>query len=181
MSPFPVRVDFFATRDDLVAGLEIVESTFELKYVLEGMFESPSPSLYNSAFMVDDLGIAQFVDRNHEKSYLVIDAKADVCVRTVPQANGAIRYCVDLKGNPTGCTFRPGGRYKEQCIIDGYIGTATGNPDSINLSRFLAREVCRGFKKVQSYYVGAEALRLLGEGVRLTPSFRSSSEFDLRL
>jgi hypothetical protein len=84
---------------------------------------------------IPDLGITRHGDTNHEKSYLVADSAVEVKVRAIPQRRGGVLYTVDLELNPTAFAFHPGGRFGDQCVISGFVGTATGNPTSIALCK----------------------------------------------
>jgi hypothetical protein len=160
--------DIFATRADLIPGLESIESKHNLQYVLFGMFKSSTIAPIFSALEIEDLGIAHHGDCNHEKSYIVADAATEIKLEKVHQRNGGVLYSVGLVVNPAAFVFRPGGMFEDRCLIGGHIGTATGDPTSIALWRAFVREVIRGFTRIHSYYIGPEALRLLDEGMRLT-------------
>ncbi len=176
-----MRLDFFATGSDLLPAVEAFEANNAVQYLLQGMFDEALTEQCHSAASIPNLGIAAFGHRDAEKTYLVIDRTALATFREVPQRRGQSRYSLDLMTNPTGFSFRPSGMFTGQFVIDGYIGTATGNPVSSELCKALAREIRKRFTKIRDYYVGPEALRLMEGGWRLTFSTQTPKEFDLKL
>lgn len=175
-----MRLDFFAAGSDLLPAVEAFEANHAVHYLLQGMFDAAATDQYLSAASIPNLGMAAFGHRGVEKTYLVIDRNTQATFREVPQRRGAARHSLDLMTNPTGFSFQPSGAFAGQFVIDGYIGTATGNPASGDLCKALAREIRKRFTKIHDYYVGPEALRLMESGWRLTFSTQTPVEFDLR-
>src|SRR5262249_54237335 len=104
-----IQIDFFATRADLVPGLQRIESEHRLQYVLSGMFECSTPQRFSSALAIDDLGVAQYGHYIGEKAYLVADAELAIAAVGIPQTNGGVLYEIDLRTNPAAFIFAPGG------------------------------------------------------------------------
>jgi hypothetical protein len=105
---------------------------------------------------------------------------ADFQVRRVAQADGGTRYAVDQLHNPTSIVFQPGGAFGDGYLLCGHIGTASNNPDALQLFRDFHRSVTREFRKHRDYFVGSEAFKLAQEGVRLiTMHVDEAKEFDL--
>jgi hypothetical protein len=177
----PIHHEFFATRGDLLRGALRLESDVKVQYVLMGMFPSPTPTRYSSAAEFEDLGVARHGDYNSEPRYMVLDADAEIRVREEPQKAGGLLYAIDLKSNPAGFLFQPGGRYADRTIIRGAVGTATGDPTSVAACRRFWRELRRGFLAVHRFFVGPEAYQLLEAGGRLTPSVQCPPDLDLRI
>jgi hypothetical protein len=143
------------------------------------MFSSPQPTIYFSALDIPDLGIARY--GQGEDDYLVTEAGMEITVEEVPQEKGGVLYDIGLMENPTAFAFQPAGQFGERTIILGSVETATGDPTSIASCKWFWRELGKGFKRVNRYYVGPEAYRLLEQGWRLTEATQCPPEFDLRI
>ena len=76
----------------------------------------------------------------------------------------------------------PGGRYGNDVLLYGMVGTLSPPPSaaSQSLYTFAAKGFRNDFKKVREYFVGPEALDLMAGGVRLAADATSPPEFDLR-
>jgi hypothetical protein len=172
---------FYATRPDLLLGLQAVESEGKLQYILTGMFSSSTPTVYFSAADIPDLGMARWGSAVAEAKHLVAEAGVEIYVERVPQNRGGILYCISLTANPTGFVFRPAGRFGDKIIIRGSVGAAMGHPKSLADCKRFWQTLHKGFKKVEDCYVGPEAYRLLEQGWRLTADIHSPPEFDLRI
>ena len=103
-------------------------------------------------------------------------------IQDVPQYSGGILFAVDLMLNGDSIVFSPGGRYSNDVMLYGMIGTLSPPPSvaSKNLYTFVAKAFRKDFKKVREYFIGPEALDLMASGVRLAMDATSPAEFDLR-
>jgi hypothetical protein len=90
-----------------------------------------------------------------------------------------VRYAVDQLANPKTVVLQPGGQF-EGCIIAGQLGTVSDDPTSLELFRFISKQVRRLFTKVKAFYVGKEASELLGRGWRLTANVKAPPLYDLK-
>jgi hypothetical protein len=172
---------FYATRPDLLPGLQRLESEVKLQYVLRGMFPSPTPTVFFSALDIPDLGVARYGDYSHEQEWLVMEEGAEITAEEVPQAKGGVLYDIGLE-NRTAFAFEPAGQFGEKTIIVGSVGTATGDPTSLARCSWFWRGLSKEFKKVKGYYyVGPEAYRLLEHGWRLTLATQCPPDLDLRI
>jgi len=99
----------------------------------------------------------------------------------IEQSDGDVRYCIDLRINPTGFSFKPSGIFGKDFIIDGYLGTATGNAASLEACRAFISIFRKQYSKVQSYYVGPHALQLFSQGYHLTSSVQTPKKFHLQV
>jgi hypothetical protein len=175
-----IQINFFATRADLVPGLEQVESEHSLQYVLSGMFECSTPQRFSSAFAIADLGIAHSGHYIAEKAYLVAEADLEIATVAIPQTSGGVLYEIDLRTNPRAFIFSPGGQFGRNTIISGRLGTATGDVKSLAACRMFADALMKGFTKLHRHYLGPAAVQLLDQGGRLTASIQSPPDFDFR-
>jgi hypothetical protein len=145
------------------------------------MSPSPTPIIFFSAFEIPGFGVSRHGDYSGEDVFLVMEKGVEITVEEVPQQKGGVLFDIGLMENPTAFSFKPAGRFGEKTIIQGCVGTATGNPKSIASCKLFWRGLSNGFKKVNGYYVGPEAYRLLEQGWRLTPATQCPPDLDLRI
>jgi hypothetical protein len=171
----------YATRQDQLPNLLRLEAQVKLQYVLEGMFESPEPTVYSSVAELPDLGSVEYPDYNHTPSYLVTRAGKRIAVQEEPQRAGGVLYAIDLRRNRTAFAFQPAGRFDARTLIPGSVGTATGSKTSLTLCQEFWRALRKGYVKVGRYYVGPEAYQFLQQGGRLTPAVQCPPDMDVRV
>jgi hypothetical protein len=176
-----IQKQFYATRQDLLPGLQRLESEVKLQYVLMRMCSSSTPIGFFSAFDIPDLGVARHGHYISEDDFLVTEAGVEINVEEVPQEKGGVLYDIGLLENPTAFGFQPGGQFGDKTIILGSVATATGDPTSIACCKWFWRGLSKGFKNVKGYYVGPEAYRLLEQGWRLTLATQCPPDLDLRI
>jgi hypothetical protein len=173
---------FFATKDDLLPGLQQIELKRTLKYVLAGKLERPERVTYDSLLDFPQLGTNLSGSHVIGPHFLVMDQNEEPVVETVPQQDGGVLYFLTQLKNATSIVFWPGGLYEEKNLICGHINTASDNKESLDLFRDFSRTITRDFKKIGSYFVGPKALVLMSQGVRMvTISIKSPREYDLRI
>jgi len=102
---------------------------------------------------VDRLGLNPTGQHVLGDDYLVFERSNDIRIRSVLQRQGGIHYFIDQQFNRKSICFAPGGMYEEHNLISGRIGTASDDPDSIEL---YTKAVTKGFKKVGNYKVGPD-------------------------
>lgn len=176
-----VHKEFFATREDFLPGIQQLESKEKLKYVLMGAFQSPTPACFYSASDIPDLGLSHYGHYISEQSFLVTYLNDEIIVQEQPQRKGEMLFAIDLRMNPTGFVFQPAGRYGENTIICGSLGTATGDFISLKLCKQFWREMSQDFTKIGEHYLGPRAYLLLQQGWLLTAATQSPPEFDIRI
>lgn len=174
-----IHKDFYATAADLLPKLRQLESEFQLQYALEGMYASPTPSVYRSATEIPGLGIARY--GQSEDAFLVSEAGLKINVEEIPQTKGGVLYHIGLIQNPTAFAFKPSGQFGEMTLICGSVDTATGDPISLARCKWFWRGLRKDFVKLKDYYLGPEAYQLLKQGWRLTVAAQCPPEFDLTL
>jgi hypothetical protein len=171
---------FYATAQDLSGVLSSLEAQKDLQYTLAGMFDSRELQTYFSYRDIPDLGRAFHRSAVANRQYLVSLKGTVLRIRDVPQNSGGVLFAVDLRLNEDGIAFSPGGRYRNDVMLYGMIGTLS--PPSVaskNLYAFAAKAFRKDFKKVMEYFVGPDALDLMASGVRLTLDATTPPEFDL--
>lgn len=172
-------VNFFATREDLEQVLGAIEARVGIKYMLAGLHASREIPIYQSALEIPSLGMATADSSAACERYLVVPKQTNVAVRDVPQKAGGVRYAVDQLMNQDAITLCPAGRRDEGAIISGVAGTTSETRKALEIFRLYRNHIRQAFTKRQSFYLGAEAMRLKREGFRLTTSIRSPREYDL--
>ncbi len=169
---------FFATRKDLLALLDEIESTQPIQYVLEGMFDNSTPTVKKSVYDIEDFGIASFGDQLHEASFLILNRDVPVNVRPAPQRRGGVKYIIDEIENPKSVLIRTGGEYRDEALIAGEI--ISSDQGALALVRLFWKLIRRDFEKVRSYYLSKGAVRALDSGLRLTACITAPTTCDLK-
>jgi hypothetical protein len=170
----------FATAADFLPGLERFEEESRVRYIRAGLFDSRIPLEVGAARDLPDFGLARSGDAGQEDRFLVVPAGVEIAVREVPQRSGRLKFAIDQLQNPDSTIFQPGGLYRDLALISGEIATTGMTAAALELHRLMVRTVTKGFKRVRSYWLGAEALMLMSRGMRLTASIRSPATYDLR-
>jgi hypothetical protein len=176
---------FYATARDLSGVLASLEAQKDLQYNLAGLFDSKELQelqTYLSYRDIPDLGRAFHRSAVANRRYLVSLRGKALRIRDVPQNKGGVLFAIDLNLNEDSIVFSPGGRYRNDVMLYGMIGTLSPPPSaaSKNLYTFVAKGFRKDFKKVREYFVGPEALDLMASGVRLTLDATTPPEFDLK-
>ena len=151
-----------------------------MRYAQTGLFDSRAPTEFIAGASLPNLGLAPSGDAVHEPAFLVISRNSAVVVEEVPQRKGGIKFAIDQFRNPDSAVFQPCGLYKDKVLIAGRIATTGATPAALALHQLMVREVTKGFRRVQSYWLGPEALVLFQAGARLTAGVRSPATYDLR-
>src|SRR5262249_25334310 len=139
-----------------------------LQYTLTGLFETKALQTYLSYKNIPHFGQASEPHHALSPSYLVSARGTSLHIRDVPQKAGGIFFSIDQRLNDDTVSFRPGGRYRENILLDGQIGTVSDSVTSKNLYDLIAKPFRARFTRVREYLVGPEALALCRAGVRLT-------------
>jgi len=162
------QTSIYATQGDLLTLVREICSERPLEFVATGLFDKPEPTVLNKP-----------EDLSPFTAYLAFDKGLGITVRAVPQRGGAEKYAFDQLANPHTVILRCGGPIDGQRLIAGQIGTVSKEGQAAGLYSLFAKLVRRKFEKIKSYYVGPEAVRLLDQGVRLTPTEKSPETYDL--
>jgi len=172
---------FFGTYDDLKNGLMLIESHINLTYWLHGVFDESEPPKYNSIFDYKSLGIHSTGDHVLGDKFVVTKKETKFFIASIKQDVGGVKYAVDQLYNPDSIIFEAGGIYKNDFLVHGRISSVSSSEGSKELFKLFSK-VVKGFKKVNGWFVGDEAYKMLVEGKRLiTISIKSPVEYDLRV
>jgi hypothetical protein len=171
-------LQFYATADDISSIVSAVLVQSPMTFVQTDLYEQ-CPVLAEWQDIAGLFGIAVAGDQAREPTFLVLSG-AQFVPRAVPQRDGSTKVAADQIRNPKSIILRPGGKWHDEAIIAGQVSTISEDTDSVALWNCFAQVIKKRWKKIQSYYVGTEALNFLRGGGRLTFNIKSPSEYDLR-
>jgi hypothetical protein len=170
---------FFATAADMAPGIVAIERAISLDYVKAGMFTTPDVIRYPSAIDLPNFGISpRGRSAGADSNYLIVTRGMAINVQEVAQRRGGVRYFIDHRTNP-GVVFRPGGMFKQECLISGEVGTPLTDEVSLRVWRVFSKFFFRDFVRINLFRLGPEALQLLRSGFRLAQDVNFSREIDL--
>lgn len=175
------QVRFFAVDDDLISILNDIEQHLKLQYVDAGVFPAPSYNTYQKGVELPRLGVANDESSVGCKSYLVAESISFIQVRPVVLRDGRTNFCIDQLDNPDSVIFTPAGKWDDDVVLHGLVGTASDSLPSIRLTKAFEAAFRKHFKKVKAFWVGPHALELLKAGKTLTIAAQSPKEFSLSL
>lgn len=162
---------FYATHSDCAGLIHGVQEEFALKMIKAGHVDSVVPEQFNSATQMQVMC-----------SYLVATSETEVAARAIQQRDGSIRYVVDQLGNPGTIAVDMGGlKSGASRLFAGQLGTTHSDTLAQALYKSFEKHTRKLFVKVKSYHVGPEAYEMLKRGMRLSPTEKSSEDYDLRL
>lgn len=175
-----MQIQLFATRSDLLSGIERIEALRDLHYALLCMLDENTVNVINTLLDVEDIGYNNSGKYVLGTQYLVVEKKHEIKSRAIKQRKGGILYDIGPLENPHSIVFQSPGIFKENYLIMGSVGTASESKESIKLYKFFKKEITRDFKKIKDLYVGPEALILAKSGYRfITMHTNQSQEYDL--
>ena len=175
-----MRVNFFATRCDLLDLLTEVEAGLHVHYCQGGLFDAPRVVEYKHAGDIPDLGFTAEDASIKGTSFLIARQTTVFILREIRQRTGGTRYAIDQLWNPDTVAFAPGGLFDDRTLMAGTFGTCSSCPQSLGLLRLFRKAVRRRWSKIRSYFAGPEAEKILDAGGRLTTDVRAPLEYDLR-
>jgi hypothetical protein len=174
------RINFFATKNDLLVVLRRLEASRPIQYTRAGRLIGPVPEIWKSGEDLPQLGKATGDQAVACDPFLVIEEASTIQVETKRMFNGQERFDVYQYMNPDSIELRPGGEWGDGAIIPGQITTMSTAPVSQALMRSAHSAIKKHFTHVQAFWVGPESLVALRSGKRLTQAVQSPPEFDLR-
>jgi hypothetical protein len=182
--------DFFATKQDSLDLLLVLEKKSPLFYARWGYYPAREAPTYHTASELSDLGI---VIRPHKGAnrYIIFPEPVSLEFREVHRNSGKTDYVTTPPKGAPWVWFSSGGRYGEECLITGTV--ETGMTDRIGLRFFdrFCRAIRARFTRAERprrvncvgriSYVGPEALQLLLGGMRCTDSMSSPRLLDFKV
>jgi len=199
---------FYATRDDLLAVTEKVESTGAIKYIRFGAVTELPPESFTRAGQIPNLGTASHPSAVGCETFLICDPSTTIIpekLKTITEQDvnrptitlggqempvdkqnwrpfiGISRFAINQLNNPDTITFTPGGLWNNDILLHGRVATASQSISSQALMKRFQPVLQKMFVKVKAFLVGPQALMLLKNGRRLTISAQSPQEFDLTI
>jgi hypothetical protein len=170
---------FFATASDMEPALREIERAIPVAYVQAGVFLDKNVLRYPSVASIPHFGISlKGRIAGADDDYLIVPQGAQIFVEERSQRRGGVKYFIDSRRNQ-GVTFRPGGMFKNECLISGEAGTPHTDDISLRIWKVFADIFFKDFVKIGLVRVGPEALRLLHQGVRLAQDLKFSRAADL--
>ena len=97
----------------------------------------------------------------------------------MPQHTGGILFAIDQQLNGQTVALQPGGRFGNEVILRGMLGTISQRSESVSLYRDLARLMRKSLIRQRQFWIGREAWETRSSGVRLAIGASSPKEFDL--
>ena len=143
---------FYATAKDLSGVLSSLEAHKDLQYTPAGLFDSKELQelqTYLSYRDIPDLGRAFHRSAVANRQYLVSLKGTVLRIQDVPQYSGGILFAVDLMLNGDSIVFSPGGRYSNDVMLYGMIGTLSPPPSvaSKNLYTLCCKSLPQRFQE----------------------------------
>lgn len=170
---------FFATKNDMERGLQLLEGIHNFKYVLTGLFDSPDIHFYSTYRDIPNFGVSLLGDKVLMPTFMIINTDQKVNVREVPQRRGGIKYAIDGRINDLLLFFKPAGEYKEKYLLPGEFAP-TDDKASLEMYSLFRTQFIKNFAAIQSYRVGPEAVKMLDSGIPLTPNHKADPKMYLR-
>ena len=176
------QIHIFATRDDILPNIKSIESHRSLKYVRYEIYKKKNVPIYESLTEYKSLGANKTGDHNSGDCFIVVDRETDIHFQTKRILFVRTKTIINQLTNPDSIVFQPGGIYKNKYLICGHIGTASDSARSFDLYKYFSKAIRKNFAKIESYYVGENALLLLKNGIRLiTMGIDEPIEYDLKI
>lgn len=177
------RIFFFATPNDIASVLDRFEANAPLKYVVLGNLTTPNRTIYLCASDIPSRGIATHETGNASIAYMVSLRDTKNNMRKFVGRSGEQRWTLDNGDNEETTILTMAGLWEDGTLLPGSMDTLHQTPVAQQLMKwFLAALKKEGFIKIESWWVGREAMDMLRSGKRLTTTaVQSPPAFDLKL
>lgn len=165
------RINFFATKNDMISILSKLEEQFshELKYVQCGKNERISHETAN-----DIPGLGNLKEKHSEISFLIMPNDEEVMTNQSGQV-----YQGD---NPRSLEFDPSGISEDGTgLIHGMFAAMEDNEVSDGLLKAVKKILNAECKKVRGWYVGKEAESLYGKLRFICIGLSEPEEYDFKI
>jgi hypothetical protein len=174
---------FFATPADMVPLLKRLEASAPLKFVATGNLTTRNRPIYLTSPEIPDVGIATHETGSLSVTYLVFHRDTKIPVHTFTGQNGEARWDLSNGDNNETVSLTMAGLWKSDIVLPGCMTTLHSTPVAQQLMKWFSAALRQQrFTKIQSWWLGDEALAMLKDGKRLpTTAEQSPPDFDLRL
>jgi hypothetical protein len=168
---------FFATADDLLPVFESVESRRTVLYTLSGHVTEKNVMSFSSGAQLPTLRMPMTeANASSCPAYLVSEVGAEIALREI----SSNVWAIDQLANSDTTMLQHGGMYGNSVLLHGRVASASKTKTSTSLQRAFDSAIKKHFVRIQSFYVGPQAEKLLDNGIRLTMGALSPREYDLK-
>lgn len=172
-------IEFFAASGDLYWLSDLVFQQ-GLVPVQAGLLQSPPLrrsrlSEFRSANGQRLGEWAKGPDANQNDTFLLTQPHSSISIRAVPQRRSEeTRFAVDLLQNPKALYLSAGGVCRKKFLLPSMISCFNTEKDANEHFSMLKRQITKQFvtSTDRHYWVGPEAVRLLGDGILLSVDAR---------
>jgi hypothetical protein len=176
----PARINFFLGRQSLIQVFSIVEANTALRYVALDSIEGDSGTEFPTILAIPNVGVSATGIMDQRYAIVPRDCKLQFTVSVT--ADRRKRRSVYQAYNPDAVDASFGGLYRAEAFIAGWV-TSWHEPTEWARSTMIAintamRSVAQ---RKKAYWIDAEALSCMQDGMRLTTNIRIAKEYDLRL
>lgn len=175
------QIFFYGLKDDMLNIIKHIESNFNIKYASVGLKDEIHSCFNTLLEKIDDMDNIEYGDWNQNDKYLILPKNQELKIRSVPQRGGGVKYAIDQMINKNSIVFYLGGKFENKAIIASKIAAIYDEEFSINTFNFFSKQIKKEFKKINEFYVGVQALKESGNGLRLTTNINSPIEYDLKI
>ncbi|HEY6815020.1 MAG TPA: hypothetical protein VI168_05735 [Croceibacterium sp.] len=177
------RIFFFATPTDITPVLERFEANAPLKFVEMGSLTTPNRAIYLRSAQIPSPGIATHETGSMSQGYMVSHQATMNHMATLVTRKGEKRWNLFNGDNEETVILSLAGLWNTGTLLPGCMDTLHQTPAAQQLMKwFLSALKKEGFTKIDSWWLGKEALGMLMAGKRLTKTAEQSPpQFDLAL
>jgi hypothetical protein len=177
------RIFFFATPIDAAALLDRFEDNAPLKFIEMGNLETPSRETHTKSSKIPNIGISTNETGSGSKSYLVTYRDSEVHINNFIGTYGENRWSLSNGENENTVILTLAGIWRTGTLLPGNMSTLHETKQAQKLMRsFLSSLEKERFIKIELWWVGPEAMKMLKNGKRLsTTAQQSPSDYDLRI
>lgn len=172
---------FFATPGDIKPVISALEANREIGFVKIGPHDRPDPKIISGSD-IPQPGISTHETASGSISYLIVPLGTDLQATEYLDEETKLKQWNIYNGfNEDSVEFTPAGLWKDGTLLPGSIKTMHSTKFSQSIMReFQSILKKHQFQKVQSWWLGKEALEMLKSGKRLTvTAVQSPPEYDL--
>ncbi|MEW6303594.1 MAG: pentapeptide repeat-containing protein [Verrucomicrobiota bacterium] len=158
---------FFATKADMIPGLAVAERKLGIHFARQMVYDNKSFDDLHSLLNVPSLGISRTGNQASDDVYLFQATKFPFVGEEFELEGGIGKLHIHPGVNPHTVQFTPGGLFGSSCVVSGHIWLDRSHSQVALLYREFAKYVTMGFRSVQGYRIGKEALAIYEAGGRL--------------
>ncbi|MFC2250028.1 hypothetical protein ACETRX_10420 [Labrys portucalensis] len=179
------QVLFFSTQSDISPVITSLEKDSGVIFVRSGHYDIMDPPVLSSKDL-SNVGIATSETASTSISYLIMPSNSKIISREYisedPMTFGRKQWSVYNGFNEDSVEMTLAGIWEGKVLLPGSVKTMHNTPFAQMVIRKFASLLKQAqFKKIQSWWLGPEALQMLRAGKRLsTTAVQSPPDYDLR-